>query len=138
VVVKRYVIGMLCVAITACAVPTPKGPPKTASEVMNAAVLTPRDGAGAIVVIRDTFLRDLGCTYEVSLDGQLVAGLRNGEQVTVYANPGPRALGVSIRPTDDCEPAAAQVPVNVVASATTKIRVSGSVRYDLKLEATTY
>jgi hypothetical protein len=130
---------MLGLAVTACGIPvlSPDGPPKPASEVMNSTAITPRDGAGAIFVVRDEVLRDMDCTYEISLDGQVVAGLRSGEQVTIYANPGGRALGVSIRPEKSCEPAVAQIPVQVVASATTKIRVKATARYDLRLEATT-
>ena len=105
---------------------------------MNAAAVTPRDGAGAIVVARGMVLWDLGCTYDISLDGQAVAGLRTGEQVTIYADPGLRIVGVSIRSEGNCDPALAQVPVTVVPSATTKIRVVADAAYDLKIEATTY
>jgi hypothetical protein len=143
-IVKLHVIGILCLSVTACApgiavpVPTPSAPPKFASEVVNAAAVTPRDGAGAIFVTRDKQLRDTRCTYDISLDGQLVAGLRSGEQVTIYADPGRRIVGVSIRGEASCDPALAQVPVQVVASATTKIRVWADHSYDLRIEATTY
>jgi hypothetical protein len=143
---KLYVAGILCVSVTACTpvipipMPIPGASPKVkpASEVMNAAAVTTRDGAGVIVVTRDKQLRDMGCTYDISLDGQLVAGLRNGEQVTLYADPGEQIVGVSIRRHGTCNPAIAQVPVQVVASATTKIRVRADAYYDLRIEATTY
>ena len=60
-----------------------------------------------------------------------MAGLRNGEQVTLYADPGGRSVVVSIRPEDSCDPVVAEVPVQVVASATTKIRIVADVSYDL-------
>jgi hypothetical protein len=114
----------------------PSAPAETASDVDPAAV-TPRDGAGAIFVARAKVLRDMGCIYDILLDGQYVAALRRGEQVTLYADPGPRIVGVSIRSTKGCESADASVPIQVVANATTEIRVSATVSYDLKLEATT-
>ncbi|MCE3286379.1 MAG: hypothetical protein K0R70_2635, partial [Steroidobacteraceae bacterium] len=61
-----------------------------------------------------------------------------GEQVTIYADPGARTLGVSIRDEGSCDAALAHVPLQVVASATTTIRVRADLSYDLKVEATTY
>ena len=142
---KVHVIGILCLSVTACAasVPIPMpGPNKSArpaSEVMDRDALAPRDGAGAIVVLRDkTRFWRKRCIYDITLDGQPVAGLRNGEQVTLYADPGGRVLAVSIRPEEKCDAVTAQVPVNVVASATTRIRVVADVSYALHVESTTY
>ena len=67
-----------------------------------------------------------------------MAGLRNGQQVTFYADPGGRVVAVSIRPEEKCDAVIAQVPVKVVASATTMIRVVADVSYDLHVESTTY
>ena len=142
-IVKRHALGILCLAVTGCVpgigvpVSTPRSPPKTASEVTNVTAVTPRDGAGAIVVTRDRAVRDMKCIYDVTLDGHAVAGLRTGEQVTIYADPGPRAVGISIRRQEGCHPAQADVPVQVVASATKRIRVAADPSYDLKIEATT-
>ena len=58
--------------------------------------------------------------------------------MTIYADPGTRTLGVSIRPDGKCKPALAQVPLQVVANATTKIRIVADISYDLRIEATTY
>jgi hypothetical protein len=141
---KLYLVGVLCLSLAACMsgiplpVPLPKAPPKTASEVINAAALEPREGAGVIIVTRDKILRGKSCMYDIALDGQLVAGLRTGEQVTLYADPGPRILDVSRREHGSCAPALAQVPVQVVANATTKIKVGADIEYDLKVEATTF
>jgi hypothetical protein len=133
--------GLLSLLVTtacvpAVTVPIPQAPPQTASDVDPAAA-TPRDGAGAIFVARTKVLHDMGCIYDILIDGRNVAALRRGEQVTLYADPGPRIVGVSIRSTKGCEPADAFVPVQVVAHATTEIRVSATVSYDLKIEATT-
>ena len=140
---KPHVTGLVgLLLLTACVpaipIPTPKGPPKPASEVVNSAALEPRDGTGAIAVSRDHSLRRLRCTYVIALDGQPLAGLRSGEHVTIYAEPGTRTLGVTIRPDGKCKAALAQVPLQVVANATTKIRIVADVSYDLRIEATTY
>ena len=139
---KRCIAGILCLSVTACipgiTVPISSGPPKPTSDVANSAIVTPRDGAGAIVITRDAQLRDMKCTYDILLDGQHVAGLHTGEKVTLYADPGQRIVGVSIRREKKCEPAIAQFLVQVVASATTNVRVSTDMSYDLKIEATTY
>jgi hypothetical protein len=141
---KLFVVGILCLSVTACipgiTVPISSGPPKPTSDVVNSGIVTPRDGAGAIVITREAQLRDMKCTYDILLDGQHVAGLHTGEKVTLYADPGQRIVGVSVRRADKdkCEPAIAQFLVQVVASATTNVRVSTDLSYDLKIEATTY
>ena len=135
------VAGCLCLSLAACAsLPLPFGSEvKPASNVVDSGAVTPRDGAGAIVVTRDWQFRDMGCIYDVVLDDHMVAELRAGEQVTVYPDPGKRMLGISIRPTEkDCEAAVAQVPLDVVASATTKVRVRADGYYHLRVEATTF
>ena len=142
---KAHVIGILCLSVTACAalvpipMPGPKKSAKPPSEIMDRDALAPREGAGAIVVRRDkTMVWRKKCIYDISLDGQPVAGLRNGEQVTFYADPGGRVVAVSIRPEEKWGAVVAQVPVKVVASATTRIRVVADVSYDLHVESTTY
>lgn len=143
---KIQVIGVLCLSLAACAasVPIPiPGPKKTArppSEVVNHEALVPRAGTGAIVVRRDkTRFWRKGCTYDIALDTRAVAGLRNGEEVTFYADPGSRVVTVSIRPEEKkCDAVIAEVPVQVVASATTSIRIVADVSYDLHVESTTY
>jgi hypothetical protein len=139
---KLYLAGILGLCATACipGIPilTPKAPPKQASEIMNAAAIEPHNGAGVIIVNRDKALRRMGCTYDIALDGQVVAGLRNGEHVTIYADPGQRIVAVSIRPENSCDPALAEVPVQVVANATTTMRVVSDIAYDLRIELTTY
>ena len=106
---------------------------------MDRDVLAPREGGGRHCGPQgqDQVLRKR-CIYDISLDGQPVAGLRNGEQVTLYADPGGRVVAVSIRPDETCDTVIAQVPVKVVASTTTRIRVVADVSYDLHVESTTY
>jgi len=139
----RIVVGLVVgsVLLTACAaLPVPFGSEvKPAATVVDDDAVTPRDGAGAVIVTRDWQFRDMGCIYDVVLDDNMVAELRPGEQVTVYPEPGKRMLGISIRPKEkDCEPAVAQVPLDVVASATTKVRVRADGYYQLRVEATTF
>lgn len=136
---KLGFVSALGLALAGCAIPLPKpsGKPTTAATVAEAAV-TPREGAGAIVVARDRQLRHGGCSYEVALDGAPVATLRPGEQVTLYADPGKRLVEISAGREQGCDAAVAQLPIDVVASATTQVRVRSDARYDLKVEATTY
>ena len=141
---KVYVVSAGLVTglmLAGCAaLPVPYGTEvKPASNVVNEEAVKPRDGAGAIIVTRDWQLRDMGCIYDVVIDDSRVAELRAGEQVTVYPDPGKRTLGISIRPTQkSCGAAVAQVPLNVVASATTKVRVRADGYYQLRVEATTF
>lgn len=112
--------------------PSQSPPP---SEVMNERAVTPRYGTGAIVVTskeRSWFTES--CTYDVSLDDQLVAGLRPGQQVVLFADPGQRIISISVRDEASCDPASAQVAVEIVAHTTRKIRLGSSARYDLKVE----
>ena len=145
---RLYFLSMLCLSVSACAptgipifiTPTPgtSTDAKPTSDVMNVAAVTPRDGAGAIVVTRDKGWVGRGCTYDVSLDDQHVAGLRPGEQVTLYADPGERIVGISIRRDGTCDPAFAQVSVQAVAHATKKVRVGADASYDLVVESSSH
>src|SRR5512134_2201502 len=104
---KPWGITVLALSLAACApaVPVLVVSPRaelpelatTSSQVENDAVVTPRDGTGAIVVARERQWTGTGCTYDVALDDQHVAGLRPGEQVTLYAEPGRRAIRISAR-----------------------------------------
>lgn len=145
---KHVVTILLGLSVAACApnipvvvvspAPGSAREPKPAQDVMDPAAVTARDGAGAIVITsRKVRLLRNRCTYDVALDDRLVAGLRPGEQLTIYADPGQRVLAVSIRDSPGCDPAHAQVPLDVVAHATTKIRVGAAGTYDLNLEVNT-
>ena len=135
-------VGIVASALLAgcAALPVPYGSEvKPASNVVNEEAVKPREGAGAVIATRDWQLRDMGCIYDIVIDDSRVAELRPGEQVTVYPDPGKRMLGISIRPEKKaCEAAVAQVPLNVVASATTKVRVRADGYYQLRVEATTF
>jgi hypothetical protein len=145
---NRALFGIACLAVAGCTPslpvfvvdPGPDGPQAgtTASAVMNDAAVTPRDGAGAIVVARDKGWSGRGCTYDVALDDQTVAGLRSGEQVTLYADPGERIVAISVRGEGKCDPAVAQFAVDVVPHATKKVRVGANASYDLKVEVNSY
>lgn len=133
-----HVTACLCLSLTACAFPF-GGEIRPASNVVNPEAVTPREGAGAIVVTREWQLRDMDCIYDVVIDNDRVAELRTGEEVTVYPDPGKRVLGIMVRPEDDdCEAAIAQVPLQVVAYATTRVRVRAEGYYRLRIEATTF
>ena len=137
---KFCVAAAVALSAASCGLPFPGSTPvvKPASKVLNTEAVTPRDGAGAILVARDKQLQGMGCVHEVSLDDKPVAELSNGEQVTLYAEPGDRVLGVSIRPEGKCEAATARFPLFVIARTTTKVRVQADGFCGLKVEATTY
>jgi len=142
------VVGILCLAAAGCTpslpfmvvspAPSEAQGARLPSDVMNAVAVTPRDGAGAIVVTRDKGWLGRGCTYDVALDDQTVAGLRSGEQVTLYADPGERIVAISIRGEGKCDPAVAQFAVEVVPHATNKVRVGTNASCDLKVEVNSY
>lgn len=145
---KPYAVCLVGLSVAACApsvpvvvvapAPASARQARPASDVMNAAAVTPRDGAGAIVVTREQGWAGSGCTYDVALDDQHVAGLRPGEQITLYADPGERTVGISVRGGDDCDPAIAQVPVRVVAQATSTMYIRGNPSSELKIDVNTY
>lgn len=146
---KHVIAGILGLALTGCSPtvpvmiwepdkesPQPSLPP---SAVVNERAVTPRDGTGAIIVSsKENSLFTEGCTLDVALDDQLVAGLRPGEQVVLFADPGQRIISVSVRDEASCDPASAQVAVEVVAHTTQKIQLGSSARYDLKVEVDPY
>jgi hypothetical protein len=135
-------------AVTACApsvplavvTPAPKSArePKPAADVANEGAVTPRNGAGAIVLTRRKTWLGSRCTFDVALDDQHVAGLRPGEQLTLYADPGQRTIDVSIRDGDGCDPANAHLALDVVPHATKRIQLRSDAYYDLKVEVNSY
>ncbi len=144
---KRVVAILVGLSVAACAPsvplvvvsPAPKSArePKPAQDVMDPEAIAPRDGAGAIVITRPSVLLGKRCTFDVALDDRLVAGLRPGEQLTLYANPGQRVIDVSIRDEAGCDPAHGRVPLEVVPHATSRILVGADGTYDLKVEVNT-
>ena len=141
----RYLVMLACsLSVLACTpvVPlvvistTPESArkPQPASDVVDDEAVSPREGAGVIVVTRPKVWVGKRCTYDIALDDQHVAGLRPGEQVTIYSDPGTRVLAVSIRDQGGCETANAQVPLDVVSHTTSRIEVDSDSYYDLKIE----
>jgi hypothetical protein len=115
----------------------PRPPP--ASEIMNESLVSPRSGTGAIVITSDVKAWPAqGCTLDVALDDQLVAGLQPGEQVVLFAEPGERTVSLSVRDEASCRPAAAQVALGVVAHTTQRIRVGPDTQHDLTVDVDTY
>jgi hypothetical protein len=118
--------------------PASAGEPRPAKDVIDTAAVTPRDGAGVILVTRPRAWRGRHCTFDVVLDDQPVAGLRSGEKLAIYADPGRRVIDVSVRDDAGCDPAYARLPLDVVSHATSTVRVGSDSRYDLKLDVNTY
>jgi hypothetical protein len=137
---RPCVVLTLAISLSACAMPFPGSTPvvKPASTILNATAVAPREGAGAILVVRDRQLQGMDCVHDVSLDEKPVAQLRAGEQLTLYADPGDRLVTVSVHVEGKCTAAVAQVPLLVTAYATTKVHVRADGYYGLKVEATTY
>lgn len=110
----------------------------TSSQVENAALVTPRDGTGAIVVARERQWTGTGCTYDVALDDRHVAGLRPGEQVTLYAEPGRRAIRISARGEEHCDPSIVEFALPVIEHTTQKVRVRRKAGSALEVEVNPY
>ena len=145
---KHVLAGILGMALTGCAPAMPvlvlsldpePVPPSPASEIMNEEAVTPRAGTGAIIVTGDGRISSEGdCTLEVALDDQLVAGLRPGERVVLFAEPGTRVVSLNVRDEGSCVPASAQVALDIVAHTTQRIQAGSDSRYDLKVELDSY
>jgi hypothetical protein len=138
---QHLVLLVVVLMVSACvpAVPiviiTPgAGEVQPASDVMDEAAVKPRDGAGAIVITRPQVWLGRRCTYDIAIDDRHVAGLRPGEQLEIYADPGARMLDISIRDEGRCKPATARVSLDVTAHATNRIMLDSDPRYDLKVE----
>lgn len=142
---RHVLAALLFPALAACAPAVPVlvvAPGETrepevrpASQVMNDWAVTPRDGAGVIIVSStNQGWFATGCTIDVALDDLLVAGLRPGEQVTLFAEPGDRLVGLSVRDEASCGPENARVTLEIVAHTTQKIRVGPGNQHGLKVE----
>ena len=146
---KHVTAGLLIAALTGCTpsipllVLSPGGDsepgPRAPTQVMDERAVTPRFGTGAVVVTSDkkSWFAP-GCTFDVAVDDELVAALRPGEQVVVFADPGQRTIGFSVRDEASCNPAGARVALEVVAHTTQRLTVGSDTNYDLKVAADTY
>lgn len=141
----KHVLALMCALSTAaCAPAVPlvvvspssgtAGELKTTEDVTSEAAVTPREGAGAIVITRPKVWLGKRCTFDIALDDQHVAGLRPGEQLTLYADPGERVVDVSVRDEGGCKPATAQVPLDVIGHTTNRIQLDSDRYYELKVE----
>jgi hypothetical protein len=146
---KHVLAAILGLALAGCALRVPvlvfapgeegAQQSKRASEVMNEAAVTPRFGTGAVVVTnKDGSWFNKGCPVDIALDDQLVAGLRPGEQVTLFAEPGRRIISVSTRDEAPCDVASTKFAMEIVAHTTQKVRVGPDVQDDLKVEVDPY
>lgn len=146
---KHVLAGIVGLALTGCAPafpivvwePDSDSPPqpRPASQVMDERVVTARYGTGAIIVTsKEASWFAKGCTFDIALDDKLVAALRPGEQVVLFAEPGQRSVGFSVRDEASCDPASAQVALGVVAHTTQKIQIGSGAYYNLKVEVDTY
>jgi len=146
---KYALCVLLSLALAACAPtfpvlvvspdPGPAPQPQPASEIINERALTPRDGAGAIVVTSHGGARSApGCIVDVALDDELVAGLLPGERVVLFAEPGARTVSLNVRDQSSCNPASAQVALDIVAHTTQRIELGSDSRHDLKVEVDAY
>jgi len=110
---------------------------QTTTDVSQEATVTPREGAGAIVITRPKVWLGKRCTFDIALDDQHVAGVRPGQQITLYADPGARVVDVSIRDEGGCKPATAQIPLDVISHATSRIQLDSDRYYHLKVDVNT-
>jgi hypothetical protein len=146
---KHVLAGIVGLTLAGCALRVPvlvvepgeEGEPRArpASQVMDERAVTPRSGTGAIVVTskdRGWFAR--GCTFDVALDDRLVAGLRPGEQVTLFAEPGRRVVSVSTRDDASCDLASAQVAMEIVEHTTQRIRIGPATEDRVKVDVDAY
>ena len=143
----RLVAILLCLSAAACTPgfplvvvsPAPQSAreAKPAEDVIDADALVPRDGAGAIVITRKRTWGGTGCTFDVALDDRSVAGLRPGEQLTMYADPGARVVAIAVRDEAGCEPAHARIPLDVIGHTTSRMKVGADRKHDLKVEVDT-
>jgi len=85
--------GSLCPSVPVLVVsPSPSSArePKPTQDVMDPAAVTPRDGAGVILITSRKVQIGKRCTYDVSLDAAS-GGTASDEQLTIYADPGQRS-----------------------------------------------
>jgi hypothetical protein len=112
----------------------PSGP-RPASEIVDEGVVTPRPGTGAILVTTERSRHFAeACTLDVALDGRLVAGLRPGEQVTLFAEPGRRIVMLSVRDEGSCRPSSRQVALKVIEHTTQAIVIGSDEDAALKVQ----
>ena len=142
---KHVLAAVLGLALAGCApsipllVVKPGGAsarePRPASQVMNEDAIRPRPGTGAIsVTTEERGWFDEACTFDVALDDQLVAGLRPGERVTLYAEPGRRVITLSVRDEASCTPVSNRVAMEIVEHTTQEILIGSNVRHSLRVE----
>lgn len=82
-----------CVLLSGCAT-TPidsRSAPAAASSMG-----TPFDGAGLIVVVRDSGLMGSACSHMVFMDGTDAGSLSTGQRLNLYVHPGDHMLGLKV------------------------------------------
>jgi hypothetical protein len=106
------------------------------TDVVDAAAVTPRAGAGQIVVTRDKGTLGSACTFDLLVDGGRV-GVKPGQQLTLYVEPGTHIVGVVPRGSI-CGGGVAQVEVMIAADQREGLRVGMSQGWDILIEPSAY
>lgn len=142
---KNVLAACLGLTLAACGptvpllVLAPGAEPRPPSEVVNERLATPRLGTGAIsVTTEERRLFSKACTLDVVLDDQLVAGLRPGEQVTIFAEPGRRVVTLNVRDEASCAPESRQVALQIVEHTTQEVRIGTGAHRRMRVEVDPY
>ena len=112
-----------------------------AKEVPNSRILASRftakkEGAGVVIVKRDTGFMGALCSSRVFVDGTPVADIRVGEKVTLYLSPGEYII--SSNPNGVCGGGLAEIRVNFSESETSTLRIRYGTSGDYTIQSTAF
>ncbi len=104
--------------------------------VIDAGVVTPRQGFGEVVVKRDQGLNTSACRSRVFVDGEPVADIASGEKVTMYLPVGEVMLAA--KATGICAGGLVEVSARVSDSKTSTFRVSYGTWGEFSIQPTSF
>lgn len=139
---KKSVLLMavvICFGLAGCAttpIPTDQALEAPDKRIHNKQVVTPKAGAGVVIVKRDSGVLGSPCYTKIFVNGNLAAELSTSEKVTFYLPEGKHI--VSAWPNDPCAGSMAEIEANVTKSRPLLFRVGYGTNGDFFIAPTAF
>lgn len=104
-----------------------------AKQIINSDIVKPANGAGEVVVKRDSGFRGSACAIRIHSDGQPVADLWSGEKIVFYVPEGEHIISAST-----CGGGMVETQANVKAAKPSIYRVGFGVGFELGIFPTAF
>jgi type IV pilus biogenesis protein CpaD/CtpE len=136
---KRIAIVLAAAALAGCAsgpIATSDATPIPVERILNAELTKPKQGAGSVILKRDTGFVGAACTLRIFANGKPYAEILPGEKIQIYLDAGDHILGAT--GTTLCSGQITEAPVTIKPGQTQTYLLGFGAGTDVKLHPTAF